>query len=83
MKMGRGKEPLVRCDSCGRRVPRDKSVEFIKGMSFDTGDQKDVIIDLTTRKVYYCISCGKHRKIFQKKKERAQQIRRMREEGRI
>ena len=22
------------------------------------------------RKVYYCISCGKHRKIFEKKKKR-------------
>ncbi|MGB9719721.1 MAG: hypothetical protein ACPL06_03975 [Candidatus Anstonellales archaeon] len=79
--MGRGREPLVRCDACGRRIPRDKSVEFIKGMSFDTGDQKDVVVDLTARKVYYCISCGKHRRIFQKKKERAEHMRRRREGG--
>jgi|YelNatPaOPRAMG01_1025707.scaffolds.fasta_scaffold03676_8 ribosomal protein S26 len=79
MKMGRGREPLVRCDACGRRIPRDKSVEYIKGMSFDTGEQKDVVIDLTARKVHYCISCAKHRGIFEKKKERAEQIRKRRE----
>ncbi len=78
--MARGREPLVRCDACGRRIPRDKAVEYYKGLSFDIGEQKDVVLDLTARKVYYCISCAKHRKIFEKKKRRAERIRRRREE---
>lgn len=69
--MGRGKEPLVMCYKCNRRVPRDKAVEITKGMNFDLGEQQDVIIDLTRRNVYYCISCGKHLKVFEKKKELA------------
>ena len=74
--MGRGREPLVSCDKCKRRVPRDKAVEITKGMSFDLGEQQDVVIDLTGRRAYYCISCGKHLKIFEKKKR---QMRRRRE----
>lgn len=66
--MGRGREPLVTCDACGRTVPRDKAVEYVKSSMVDI-DQKDVVIDLTRRKVYYCISCAKHRKIFEKKKK--------------
>lgn len=65
--MGRGREPLVVCDACGRNVPRDKAVEYVKSAALDI-DQKGVILDLTRRKVFYCISCAKHRKIFEKKK---------------
>ena len=78
--MGRGRERLVRCDACGRTIPRDKAVEYVKGMSFDLGEQSDVIMDFTRKKVYYCISCAKHRKIFEKKKKRIEQRRRRREE---
>lgn len=77
--MGRGREPLVRCEGCGRRIPRDKSVSDVKRINLDLGEQKDTIVDLTSRPVFYCISCGKHRKIFEKKKEQA---RRIRERGR-
>ncbi len=66
--MGRGREPLVVCDACGRTVPRDKAVEYFKSSVFDI-DQKDIVVDLTRRKVFYCISCAKHRKIFEKKKK--------------
>jgi ribosomal protein S26 len=70
-KKSRGREPLVRCEACGRRVPRDKTVDIIKGSRYDIGDQKDVIIDTSIRRVYYCISCGKHRHIFEIKKNQA------------
>ena len=43
--MGRGKEPIVYCDACGRAVPRSKAVEVKKGMFFDTGDQTDIVVD--------------------------------------
>ena len=69
-KKSRGREPLVRCEACGRRVPRDKTVDIIRGSRYDIGDQKDVVIDTGIRRMYYCISCGKHRKIFEKKKRK-------------
>ncbi len=67
--MGRGREPIVMCYKCNRRVPRNKAVEITKGMSFDLGEQQNVIIDVSQKKAYYCISCGKHLKVFEKKKE--------------
>ena len=67
--MGRGKEPIVVCDACGRRVPRNKAVEWIKGLG--NFDEDDAILNLTGKKVYYCISCAKHRGIFEKKKRLA------------
>ncbi|RME80199.1 MAG: hypothetical protein D6769_00255, partial [Methanobacteriota archaeon] len=69
--MGRGREPLVTCDKCKRLVPRDKAVQTVKGMRFDLGEQTDVVLDMTGRVVSYCVSCGKHLKIFEKNKKRA------------
>lgn len=69
----RGKETSVTCDSCGRKVPRNKGVSFEKVISFstDTHTPADVRF-FERRKVYYCISCAKHRGIFEKKKEMAE-----------
>ncbi len=78
--MGRGRERLMKCDACGRLTPRDKAVEYFKGFMLDTGEQQDIVIDMYSKKIYYCISCAKHRKIFEKKKERAKKIREKREE---
>lgn len=69
----RGKDTLVTCDQCSRRVPRTKAVDFEKRISFGTElhNEHDVRF-MTSRKVYYCISCAKHRGIFEKKKEQAE-----------
>lgn len=69
----RGKEPLVTCDSCGRKMPRNKGVTFEKVIRFG-GDPSTQISAkfMSTRKVYYCISCAKHRGIFERKKEAAE-----------
>jgi ribosomal protein S26 len=69
----RGKEVAVTCDSCGRKVPRNKAVAYEKGISFSTDlhNVNDVRF-FEKRKVYYCISCAKHRGIFQKLKEQAE-----------
>ena len=68
----RGKEISVTCDSCGRKVPRNKAVAFNKSISFSTDlHTNDDIRFREMRKVYYCISCAKHRGIFEKKKEMA------------
>jgi len=66
----RGKEPLVTCDNCGRKIPRSKAVVFEKRINFSTDlhSSNDVRFS-ETRKVYYCISCAKHLGIFEKKKQ--------------
>jgi ribosomal protein S26 len=68
----RGKDTLVICESCGRKVPRNKAVIFEKSISFST-DLKTAndVRFFERRKVYYCISCAKHRGIFEKKKRQA------------
>lgn len=74
--MGRGSEPLVTCEKCKRVVPRSKAVEYVKGgNNYDLGDQTDVVIDITGKTVYYCISCAKHMKLFEKKKAQLQRKR--------
>lgn len=68
----RGRDRLVTCESCKRQVPRTKAVEYVKKNVFST-DLKGAenISCISERVVYYCISCAKHRKIFEKKKKMA------------
>lgn len=72
----RGKDRLESCVSCGRSVPRTKAVDFVQ-KSFFTTDLRtaDNVTLATDRDVYYCISCAKHRKIFEKKKKLMQRNR--------
>lgn len=70
-KKRRGRDRLESCESCGRSVPRDKAVSYNKRSVFSTdlrGSQDNVMI-MSDRDFYYCISCAKHRGIFEKKKE--------------
>ncbi|MBU0591076.1 40S ribosomal protein S26 [Candidatus Micrarchaeota archaeon] len=72
----RGRDTLETCANCGRSVPRDKAVQDVKRVRYDTdlkGD--DNIVHTEFRTVYYCISCAKHGKIFEKKKEQARRKR--------
>ncbi|MEM3364304.1 MAG: hypothetical protein QXS93_02220 [Candidatus Micrarchaeia archaeon] len=70
-KKSRGKEALVTCSSCGRSVPRGKAVQDNRFVRYSTELRTgDDVTYTDMRKVYYCISCGKHRKIFEKKKKR-------------
>lgn len=70
-KKGRGRDSSVVCASCGRSVPRNKAVEDIKRITYSTElKSKDDVTYSESRKLYYCISCGKHRGIFEKKKKR-------------
>jgi ribosomal protein S26 len=78
----RGRERLERCSSCGRSVPRDKAVSYTRRKTYST-DLKDAdnvtysdVVD-----VYYCISCAKHRGIFEAKKKQAQREREKRYGG--
>ncbi len=67
----RGRESLVRCDNCGRNVPRNKAVQDVRIIRYGTdANNRDTKL-MTTRKVYYCISCAKHKGVFQRKSEQA------------
>ncbi len=68
----RGRERLVNCDSCGARVPRDKAVSIYRSTVYST-DLKtaDDVRTMISREFHYCPSCGKHKRIYEKKKEQA------------
>jgi ribosomal protein S26 len=68
----RGSETTTTCESCGRSVPRDKAIIYERAISFSTDmhTTNDVRF-FERRKTYYCISCAKHRGIFEKKKRQA------------
>ena len=68
----RGREAPTICESCGRKVPRDKAVIDEKSTTFSTEmhTPQDVRF-FSRRKVYYCISCAKHKGIFEKLKRKA------------
>jgi ribosomal protein S26 len=68
----RGKETIVICESCGRKIPRNKAVSFSKSVSFNTELRSANDVRFFERmKVYYCVSCAKHRGIFERKKRQA------------
>jgi len=71
----RGKETIVICNNCGRKIPKNKAVALDKIIKFSTDLQtsKDMRFFETT-KIYYCISCAKHFGIFEKKKQIASRI---------
>lgn len=70
-KKGRGRESSVSCAACGRSVPRGKAVQDNRRVRYSTELRTaDDITYTDMRKIYYCISCAKHRKIFEKKKKR-------------
>ncbi len=69
----RGSESHVVCESCGRKVPRSKGVAYEKMIRFGTEPSSlSNVRFMTKRKVYYCISCAKHRGIFERKKREAE-----------
>ncbi len=68
----RGKDTSVTCESCGRKVPHSKAIVYEKAISFSTETRttQDVRF-FERRKTYYCISCAKHRGIFERLKRQA------------
>jgi len=71
----RGRDRLETCASCGRAVPRTKAVEYSTRTHFTTDLKEDNVTYTGFSDQYYCISCAKHRKIFEKKKQQAQRLR--------
>ncbi|MFH1285167.1 MAG: hypothetical protein ABIH99_01150 [Candidatus Micrarchaeota archaeon] len=67
----RGREVLVHCESCGRTMPKDKAVSYSRSTVFSTDlKTNDDVKFFQRRKCFYCVSCGKSKGIFQKKRER-------------
>ncbi len=70
----RGRNKLVNCDSCGRRIPRDKAVTYdnvtVYATEMKSGEGDDVRTMLR-REQHFCPSCGKHRRIYEKKGRQA------------
>lgn len=61
---------MVNCDSCGRRIPRDKALTLDNVTVYSTDMRASEGSDVRTmlrREQHYCISCGKHRRLFEKK----------------
>jgi small subunit ribosomal protein S26e len=65
----RGKEATVRCESCGREVPKYKTFTITKGFRISDPlilQQVDRrMIHLMARKVRLCPSCARYRGISQ------------------
>ena len=68
----RGREKLVTCVSCGRTMPKDKSVKYSKMTVYSTElKTADDVKTTTYEDSRYCMSCAKHRRIFEKLKNKA------------
>ena len=63
---------MVTCDSCGRKVPRNNAVVYEKGVGYNTELKTANDVRFFQRmKMTYCISCAKHRGIFERLKRRS------------
>ncbi len=64
----RGKDYMVRCDGCGRKVPRFKTFVTYRGLRLDYDIVKMVgrkNISVTRVKAYYCPKCARNLGIVQ------------------
>ncbi len=81
--MGRGKERMVICAKCGKNVRRDKAVFLEKVVFTNPAERKDIQDENYTRffsrELAYCPSCGRHLRIYEKKKQQMQRERQRRE----
>jgi ribosomal protein S26 len=84
----RGKDQIVKCNFCGRNVPKHKAVQVRTGgrLGRDVYEVAEVV-SMASSKGYACISCAKHRHLVKdgihttekekRLKKRAQQKREM------
>jgi len=75
----RGRETQVTCEKCGRTVRRDKAVFIEKAVFTNPLDRNQVFDEsyrrVLMREVAYCPSCGKHGRIYEKKKQQQERQR--------
>ncbi|MDI9646041.1 MAG: hypothetical protein QFX40_05040 [Archaeoglobales archaeon] len=64
----RGKDYMIRCDGCGRKVPRFKTFAVYRGFKLDYDIIKLVgekNVHLTNQKMHYCPKCARSLGIVQ------------------
>ncbi len=71
--MARGKERQIICAACKRYCRRDKAVYIEKVVFSNPIERKDVVDPeeyraVFKREVAYCPGCGKHLRVYEKKK---------------
>ena len=71
----RGKEALVTCSYCGRKVPKYKTFSSMRGFRITDPLLRDELksrdrrsISLLSNKMYACPACARHRHIVRRKK---------------
>lgn len=70
-KGNKGRSKRVQCDACGRYIGIEKAIKTEKfGMAiddilFDELRRQGTQIHISSCIVWYCISCGRHRKLKQ------------------
>jgi ribosomal protein S26 len=71
----RGKESLVTCGFCGRKVPKYKTFPVFRGFRITDPLLKQELgvrgrrgLSLASSKVYACPACARHRNIVRKKR---------------
>ncbi len=66
----RGKETLVTCGFCGRKVPKYKTFAVYRGFSISDPTLRKELgrgrFSLSSSKIYACPACARHRKIVKK-----------------
>ncbi|MEW5955659.1 MAG: hypothetical protein AB1626_03950 [Candidatus Micrarchaeota archaeon] len=72
--MGRGRERVVQCAACGRQVRRDKAVFIEKAVFSNPVERKDADPSESYSRAFfrefaYCPGCGKHLRVYEKKKK--------------
>ena len=86
-RLARGREKIVRCEKCGREVRKDKALFIEKAVFNNPLERKDVYSEtynrVLTREVSYCVSCGKHARLFQKKKQQQERLKERERMGRF
>jgi len=79
----RGKDQIIKCEYCGRNVPKHKAVEISVGMRLSR-DVYEVAehVSMSSKKAHCCISCAKHRKIVKDGVHTTEKEKRIKEKAR-
>jgi len=68
----RGKETMVTCGFCGRKVPKYKTFVVYRGFSISDPSLRKELgrrrFSLSSTKIHACPGCARHRKIVKKTK---------------
>ncbi|KAG2381747.1 hypothetical protein C9374_006131 [Naegleria lovaniensis] len=83
--VNRGKTRAVRCDNCGKSVPKDKSIKkFLVRSMVESAAVKDITdasayeeyaLPKMYLKLHYCISCAIHGRIVRVRSKEGRKVR--------